>query len=216
MLREQNMEIEERRRYMEIVLKNISAGVITLRANGFVSTINRSAEKMLSLKSKDILNKNYKKLLTEKHFNCTTGLIEKLNSTQKDHIELPLKITVDGRPRSFMVNVNKLKDDVGNHICIVMVFDDLTDLEQAQRITAWREVARRIAHEVKNPLTPITLSAQRLKRRYSEKLNEPIFDECTKMIIDHVDMIRNLVNEFPKCFLIRIPMFMAIIFHKIC
>jgi two-component system nitrogen regulation sensor histidine kinase NtrY len=79
---------------------------------------------------------------------------------------------------------------------IVMVFDDLTELEKAQRMAAWREVARRIAHEVKNPLTPISLSAQRLKRRYSERINEPVFDECTRMIIDHVDLIRNLVNEF--------------------
>ena len=63
-------------------------------------------------------------------------------------------------------------------------------------MAAWREVARRIAHEVKNPLTPISLSAQRLKRRYSERINEPVFDECTRMIIDHVDLIRNLVNEF--------------------
>ena len=68
-----------------------------------------------------------------------------------------------------------------------MVFDDLTELEKAQRMAAWREVARRIAHEVKNPLTPITLSAQRLKRKYSQTLQEPIFDECTKTIIDHVD-----------------------------
>ena len=77
-----------------------------------------------------------------------------------------------------------------------MVFDDLTELEKAQRMAAWREVARRIAHEVKNPLTPIKLSAQRLKRKYSKQINEPVFEECTRMIIDHVDLIRNLVNEF--------------------
>lgn len=79
---------------------------------------------------------------------------------------------------------------------IVMVFEDLTELEKAQRMAAWREVARRIAHEVKNPLTPITLSAQRLKRKYSKTLNEPVFDECTRTIIDHVELIQNLVNEF--------------------
>jgi two-component system nitrogen regulation sensor histidine kinase NtrY len=89
-----------------------------------------------------------------------------------------------------------LKDEAGGPIGIVMVFDDLTELEKAQRMAAWREVARRIAHEVKNPLTPIGLSAQRLKRRYSERINESIFDECTRMIIDHVELIRNLVNEF--------------------
>jgi two-component system nitrogen regulation sensor histidine kinase NtrY len=79
---------------------------------------------------------------------------------------------------------------------MVMAFDDLTELEKAQRMAAWREVARRIAHEVKNPLTPIKLSAQRLTRRYAETLNDPVFEECTHMIIDHVDLIRNLVNEF--------------------
>jgi two-component system nitrogen regulation sensor histidine kinase NtrY len=95
-----------------------------------------------------------------------------------------------------MMHVNALKNDAGHHMGIVVVFDDLTELEKAQRMAAWREVARRIAHEVKNPLTPITLSAQRLKRKYSGQINEPVFEECTQMIIDHVDMIRNLVNEF--------------------
>lgn len=196
MLREQNTEIEERRRYMEIVLKNVSAGVITLRDNGFVTTINKSAEKMLNLKAEDILNKSYEKLLTGQYVNLAIEVIENLASSREDHVELPLKLTIDGRPRSFMMHVNELKDDSGHHVGIVMVFDDLTDLEKAQRMIAWREVARRIAHEVKNPLTPIKLSAQRLKRKYSERINEPIFDECTGMIIDHVDMIRNLVNEF--------------------
>jgi two-component system nitrogen regulation sensor histidine kinase NtrY len=196
MLREQNVEIEERRQYMEIVLKNVSAGVITLGANGFITTINKSAEKMLNLNSEDILNKSYKKLLKGQYLNAAIELIENLTSYHENHVELPLKLTIEGRPRSFMIHVNELKDNSGNHMGIVMVFDDLTDLEKAQRMIAWREVARRIAHEVKNPLTPITLSAQRLKRKYSEKINEPIFEECTQMIIDHVDMIRNLVNEF--------------------
>jgi two-component system nitrogen regulation sensor histidine kinase NtrY len=94
------------------------------------------------------------------------------------------------------VHANILKDDAGNHLGIVMVFDDLTELEKAQRMAAWREVARRIAHEVKNPLTPITLSAQRLKRKYAAQVKEPVFAECIRMIIDHVEIIRNLVNEF--------------------
>jgi two-component system nitrogen regulation sensor histidine kinase NtrY len=95
-----------------------------------------------------------------------------------------------------MVHINALKDDKVSHMGMVMVFDDLTELEKAQRMIAWREVARRIAHEVKNPLTPITLSAQRLKRKYSDQYNDPVFEECTRLIIDHVDLIRNLVNEF--------------------
>lgn len=195
-LQEQNTEIEQRRQYMEIVLKNVSTGVITLNANGIITTINTSAEKMLSLKSSDILNKSYKKVLQNHYLKMADELMENLTASRSDNVELPLKVTINGRPRSFLIHVNVLKNDIGHHIGIVMVFDDLTELEKAQRMAAWREVARRIAHEVKNPLTPISLSAQRLKRKYSDRLNEQVFDECTQMIIDHVDLIRNLVNEF--------------------
>jgi len=196
MLREQNIEIEERRQYMEIVLKNVSAGVITLDANGIITTINTSAEKMLHLKSEDILNKSYTDLLIGSYLHLAEEIMGNLSTTRNDVVELPLKLTMKGTPRSFLISVNAFKDDADQHMGIVMVFDDLTELEKAQRMAAWREVARRIAHEVKNPLTPITLSAQRLKRRYSGTLNEPVFDECTRTIIDHVDLIRNLVNEF--------------------
>lgn len=196
MLRQQNIEIEERRRYMEIVLKNVSTGVVTLDSRDFITTMNTSAEKMLNLKAAEILNKNIKTLLKGQHLRLAEGILQSLNDSMDDAIELPLALTIEGRPRNFIVYVNSLKDDAGNPIGIVMVFDDLTELEKAQRMAAWREVARRIAHEVKNPLTPITLSAQRLKRKYATQFKEPVFDECIRMIIDHVEIIRNLVNEF--------------------
>ena len=196
MLSERNIEIEERRRYMEIVLRNVSAGVITLDAEGFITTINKSAEKMLGLKADDILFKSYKNLLWGQHLNLAHEIMNSLTISKEDAVELPLNLTIEGSPRSFLINVNALRDEAGHPMGLVMVFDDLTELEKAQRMAAWREVARRIAHEVKNPLTPITLSAQRLKRRFSEELDEPVFDECTQTIIDHVDLIRNLVNEF--------------------
>ena len=196
LLREQNVEIEKRRQYMEIVLKNVSAGVITLDAGGFISTINKSAEKMLNLKSEDIIKKSYKKILSGEMLSLAEEVVEQLKTSRNDAIRLPLKLTIDGRPMSFLMHINALKDDVGQHMGIVMVFDDLTELEKAQRMAAWREVARRIAHEVKNPLTPISLSAQRLKRKYSDQIKQPVFDECTQTITDHVDLIRNLVDEF--------------------
>lgn len=194
MLRQQNIEIEARRQFMEIVLRNVSTGVITLDAEGFVVTTNKSAEKMLNIRSEEILSQSYKKLLRGQHLHLAGEIMEKL--VIEGAAEFPLRLTIDGSPRSFMMRVNALKEDTGRHIGAVMAFDDLTELEKAQRMAAWREVARRIAHEVKNPLTPIKLSAQRLHRKYSGKLNEPVFDECTRMIIDHVDLIRNLVNEF--------------------
>ncbi len=196
MLRQQNIEIEERRRYMEIVLKNVSAGVITLDAKGVVTTFNTSAEEMLGLKADEILNQSYKKLLPRPQLTLASEIMDRLDSAHDRALEIPLRLNISGRPRSFLAYINALKDEAGRNIGIVMVIDDLTELEKAQRMAAWREVARRIAHEVKNPLTPITLSAQRLKRKYSQKVGEPIFDECTQMIINHVELIRNLVNEF--------------------
>ncbi len=196
MLQQQNIEIEERRRYMEIVLKNVSAGVITLDAGGSISTINKSAEKLLNLRADDVLGKDYQTLLKGQHLNLAEEVLESLSTTVGNTAEWTLRLTIDGSPRTFLLSINVLKDDAGRNMGMVMVFDDLTELEKAQRMAAWREVARRIAHEVKNPLTPISLSAQRLKRRYSQRLNEPVFEECTRMIIDHVELIRNLVNEF--------------------
>jgi len=195
-LRKQNTEIEEKRQYMEIVLENVSAGVITIGPNGFITTINKSAQKMLDLNSEDIINKSYKNLLQGDRLDLAVEIMDNLARAREDAIAIPLKLSIAGRSHSFVMHFNALKDDNGRHIGIVMVFDDLTKLEKAQRMAAWREVARRIAHEVKNPLTPIKLSAQRLQRKYHQKLNEPVFEECTKMIIDHVDLIRNLVNEF--------------------
>ncbi len=98
------------------------------------------------------------------------------------------------------MNFTKLEDDNGNSLGFVLVFDNLTKLEKMQRMAAWREVARRIAHEIKNPLTPIQLSAQRLRRRYPEILNEEnsIFDQCTHTIIKQVDELKRLVSEFSQ------------------
>jgi two-component system nitrogen regulation sensor histidine kinase NtrY len=196
MLRDQNLEIESRRQYMEIVLRNVSTGVLTFDAGGFITTANKAAERMLNLCAEDILNKSYKKILKSPHSDLAKEVMENLSFSRNGSVEFPFKMTIDGRHRSFMVHVNVLKDDAGHHMGIVIVLDDLTELEKAQRIAAWREVARRIAHEVKNPLTPITLSAQRLKRKYSERIDDPVFEECTQMIIDQVDLIKNLVGEF--------------------
>jgi two-component system nitrogen regulation sensor histidine kinase NtrY len=196
MLRHQNIEIEEKRQFMEIVLKSVSAGVVTLDAKGIISTMNKSAEKMLNLKSEQILNKSYKNLLDGAFLELANEILDNLSFTRGDTIELPLKLTIEGRPRSFLISVNALKDDSGRHMGTLMVFDDLTELEKGQRMAAWREVARRIAHEVKNPLTPIILSAQRLKRKYAQFVDDTIFEECTETIISQVELIRNLVNEF--------------------
>ena len=195
-LRKQNSEIEEKKQYMEFVLRYVSAGVISLDANGTITTMNKAAEKMLHLNAEQILNKKVTTALSGEFLPLAEEIMENLAVSRDGNLELPARISINGRVKSFLLHVNTLTDDTGLSLGTVVVFDDLTALEKAQRMVAWREVARRIAHEVKNPLTPITLSAQRLQRKYAEKINEPVFEECTRMIIDHVALIRNLVNEF--------------------
>ncbi len=193
---DQNVEIEARRRYMEIVLNNVSAGVISLDSRGLVSTINRAAEKLLHIDAPHIIKKSYRHILKDQHKDLGEEIYDRFWNKREETLTKSISMTIDGKRKSFIVNFNALKDDAGKQIGLVMVFDDMTELEKAQRMAAWREVARRVAHEVKNPLTPISLSAQRLWRKYKDKINDPVFEECTKTIIDHTELIRNLVNEF--------------------
>jgi two-component system nitrogen regulation sensor histidine kinase NtrY len=195
MLRQQYVELEKSRQYMEIVLKNISAGVVSVDTKGTITTMNKSAESMLNIKSEDVLDRDYRSILKGTYLEVAREISKKVAAGLENE-EFPVAISVNGIPRHFSVHFNILKNNTGMDVGFVLVFDDLTELEKAQRVAAWREVARRIAHEVKNPLTPIKLSAQRLKRKYGKEINDPIFDTCTKTIVDHVDLIRNLVNQF--------------------
>lgn len=196
MMQQQNKAIEESRRYMEIVLENISAGVISVDTSGTITTINKAAETLLNISGSKILNRHYKEVLKGDHLKMAEKIIQELPTTLSSVEELPLTISINGSPKYFSTHFNALKNDAGENVGTVMVFDDMTEIEKAQRMAAWREVARRIAHEVKNPLTPIKLSAQRLKRKYSGDIKEDVFDQCTQTIVEHVDLIRNLVNEF--------------------
>jgi two-component system nitrogen regulation sensor histidine kinase NtrY len=196
MLREQNAEIEAKRHYMEIVLGSVTTGVVTLDAEGRIVTLNRSAERMLDTRAERVEGKYLNALLPVDSGDSAPRVAAGRTGALKTPLEIPVRLSIAGKPRSFLAMVNALRDDSGRPIGAVLVIDDLTELEKAQRMAAWREVARRIAHEVKNPLTPITLSAQRLMRKYAGRIADPIFDECTRTIIEHVELIRNLVNEF--------------------
>lgn len=197
-LKERNLEIEQRRLYMETVLQNVSAGVISLDARGFHTTINKSAEKMLGFEAKQFLNRHYKSVLGPEYLTLANEILEELENGPGNWVQRNVKITIDQTARTFMVHVTALKDENDRFMGTVVVFDDLTEIEKAQRMAAWREVARRIAHEVKNPLTPIKLSAQRLRLKYGEQIqgDRSVFTECTQTIIDQVDQLKNLVNEF--------------------
>ncbi len=194
-----NIELEQRRLYMEIVLANVAAGVISADAGGKILTINKSAEKMLKINTEKIIGKNYKDVISKDYVKVVNEFLQNKNLLRKDFMELQIRLSVENKTLTLLVSLNVLRDDRGKYLGLVAVFEDLTEIERAQKMAAWREVARRIAHEVKNPLTPIQLSAQRLKKRYENKVTKEdgkVLEECTNMIINQVEELKNLVNEF--------------------
>jgi two-component system, NtrC family, nitrogen regulation sensor histidine kinase NtrY len=199
-LQQSSQESEQRRRYTEIILQNVSAGVISLDESGKITTINRFAEKLLNIDKLLFLGLKYHDVLPPYQASIVEGFIEELHVTGKITVEQHLKLNVLGKTYSLLINFTRLEDEGGKPVGFVLVFDNLTKLEKMQRMAAWREVARRIAHEIKNPLTPIQLSAQRLRRRYPEILKEEnsIFDQCTNTIITQVDELKRLVSEFSQ------------------
>jgi two-component system nitrogen regulation sensor histidine kinase NtrY len=198
-LTKSNIELEQRRVYMEIVLANVAAGVVAADAEGRIFTINKSAAKMLNVTVQSIIGKRYDEVLSKDYVKLVNELFQNKTLLRRGSMKRQIRLFLDDKTLSLLVSLNALRDERGKDIGLVAVFEDLTDIEKAQRMAAWREVARRIAHEVKNPLTPIQLSAQRLRKRYASKLgreDEQVFDECTNMIIDQVEGLRRLVNEF--------------------
>lgn len=198
-LRESNLVSEQRRRYMETILKNVAAGVIAINEHNEVTTINPFAEKLLKIDMDVFLHNDFHNSLPPSHVAVLESFFKDLLASGKRSIERHLNLTVrKGETYSLLVNITRLIDDKKRPIGYVIVFDNLTKLEKAQRLAAWQEVARRIAHEIKNPLTPIQLSAQRLRKRYLDTIetDRDIFDQCTSTIIKQVDEIKRLVTEF--------------------
>ncbi len=195
-LRQSLAALEERRRYTEIILRNVTAGVISLDAEGRVSTINRYAEELLALDGNQLVGRHYRSILRAAHLSILEGYLDELATSGRPSIQRLVRITIGGETFSLRVNFVRLEDEEGRPLGVVIVFDNLTELEKAQRMAAWREVARRIAHEVKNPLTPIQLSAQRLRKKYGGTLDDEVFDTCTRTIIDQVEELKKLVGEF--------------------
>lgn len=192
--------ISTQKRDMEILLKNVAAGVIGIDADGRVTSINDSAAQMLRVKRENVLGQDGRVLLPSGEYNRMAEVVAAAHKSPRGMVEKPLHLVLPDQTLYLLVKATVLKDEAGRDLGVVLVFEDLTELERAQRLAAWREVARRIAHEVKNPLTPIKLAAQRLQRRFSGHLgaDDQIFGECTQIIINQVDELKNLVNEFAR------------------
>jgi two-component system nitrogen regulation sensor histidine kinase NtrY len=186
--------VDERRRFSEAVLAGVTAGVIGVDPYGIVTIVNRSAETMLALSGKTSVGQNLSTLLPQ------VGRVFEIGrkSGKPVHRE-QVTFYRAGAERTFNVQVTvEAGETADDEKSYVVTIDDITDLVQAQRTSAWADVARRIAHEIKNPLTPIQLSAERIKRRYGKVITEDreVFDQCTDTIIRQVGDIGRMVDEF--------------------
>jgi len=198
-LRKSYGELEHRRRYIEIILQNVTAGVISVDRQGFVTLMNKSAESILNISSDQVIGKPYSQLLTKDHAKEFEEIRQELSRSPKGTLQRSIRMEIREKTLSLLANFTILRDQDERSLGVVIVFDDLTELEKIQRLAAWREVARRIAHEVKNPLTPIQLSAQRLRKKYLDKFDNEtrvVFDKCTNTIIGQAKELKHLVDEF--------------------
>jgi two-component system nitrogen regulation sensor histidine kinase NtrY len=197
-LRQKNIELDQRRNYIETVLKNVAAGVISIDKKSKITTINKSAESLLELNADSLRGKPYQEVFMADQYYPILDLINKAGGHDYENLEEQVKLVIGQKPLTLIIHVSVMTNDSNNPLGMVLVLDDLTELIKAQKTAAWREIARGIAHEIKNPLTPIQLSAQRLKKKYMTRsidLDE-VFDECVDTIINQVDDIRGLVDEF--------------------
>jgi two-component system nitrogen regulation sensor histidine kinase NtrY len=195
-----NVELDRRRGYMETVLQTVAAGVLSLDAGGRVNTVNRAAATMLGRPADAILHRPLAEALHGEALAPLCRLLERCSAGGREIASQQVTLTLAGRPASLMVTVSSLRGPDGNRQGQVVVLDDVSEVIRAQQALAWREVAKRIAHEIKNPLTPIQLSTQRLRKKFAEGAPDvaSAFDECTRTIIQEVEGLRNLVDEFSR------------------
>jgi len=198
-LSDKHTELEDRRRYIETVLEAITTGVVSFDPLGRLTTINRAAARMFGLSETTAVGRLLEEVFPGPDMKDVVTLVHRTRRHKAGAIEQELHLRRRGATLSLLASATALRGPEGEYAGAVVVFDDLTELLKAQRVAAWREVAQRIAHEIKNPLTPIQLSAQRLRRRLARAPGEEqLVTECTETIIQEVDGLKRLVDEFSR------------------
>jgi two-component system, NtrC family, nitrogen regulation sensor histidine kinase NtrY len=186
--------IDSRRRFTEAVLAGASAGVIGVNSDGRISILNRSAERLIGSLESDALGHPLAEVAPELAdiFHAARGGNQRL-------VQRQVAVKRDDQERNYSVRVTSEQSSETEHGYVITI-DDITELVQAQRSSAWADIARRIAHEIKNPLTPIQLSAERLRRKYGKSITDDpaVFEQCTETIVRQVDDIKRMVDEFSR------------------
>ncbi len=193
-------ESDRRRLSMESILESINTGVIFFNKAGRINTFNSAACSMLNIEQVDIKEKSYRELLGKLQSDELISMVKRLSVKGFGSIEKEIHMYMNGRPMDLRVYMTIIKDSSNRFIGTLVVFDNLTEIILAQRALAWQEVAKRIAHEIKNPLTPIRLSAERLMKKWNDRSDdfEEILKRSTKTIVQEVNSLRSLVDEFSR------------------
>jgi two-component system nitrogen regulation sensor histidine kinase NtrY len=196
-LKHSSERLEQEVSYKQTILSNIDTGVVSIDRSGRITTINHAASAILSVHERDVLGRRYDEAFGFIELEPIRKLFRRLEEGQ-GRAEEEISLNVRGGILTLRMRVTRLRDSAGAHIGLVITFDDLTELLRAKKAETWQDVARRIAHEFKNPLTPIKLSAERLRKKYAEGATDfdSVFEECSRTIVQEADGLRKLVDEF--------------------
>jgi two-component system nitrogen regulation sensor histidine kinase NtrY len=198
-LKEASEQAENRRIYIETILANLSVGVVGIDLDERVTLMNRSAQEVLGVDDFDPrMWLKLEQILPAEARETVYRLVSGRQKGRQRVHEVELSLWQEGRERKLQCAVGELVDARSNLLGILLIFDDITELVKAQQVSAWREAARRIAHEIKNPLTPIQLSAQRLTKLLSDSKDSQTLKEISNSIVDNVASIKRLADEFSK------------------
>jgi len=195
-LERQNAELESKSRYMVAVLDNITAGVISLDEQGRINTFNKAAETILGIKASLVMGSSPITLLQGEFAHMVQEVLTQLQEVPSSQWQRQIELKVGDADVRLLVNAVVLHREGSEDSGIVAVFEDITELEKIQRMEAWKEVARRIAHEIKNPLTPIKLSAQRIESKFARTVTDPVLTQCTRLIVRQVEHLQSMVKDF--------------------
>jgi two-component system nitrogen regulation sensor histidine kinase NtrY len=198
-LERKNREVDGRRRYIETIVERVATGVLSIDTNGRIGTVNPAAMRLLELDA-SIVGLAAVDVFRRPDLAPINALLDQAARARTDAFAQEIAIVREGRERHVAAAVTRLTGTSGEYEGSVLVLDDVTPLIRAQKVAAWREVARRLAHEIKNPLTPIQLSAERMRRKLSalESPHGDLVQECTTTIIGEVESLKSLVDEFSQ------------------
>jgi len=198
-LQRKHLEVEERRRYIETILERITTGVVSVNASGAVTMMNTAAGRLLGL-DRAAIGQPVRTIFERADLEPLAGLLGGAGRVASEPAAQEVALSRDGQELHLAAVAAPLPGESGSVEGAVLVLDDVTPLIRAQKVAAWREVARRLAHEIKNPLTPIQLSAERLRRHFSDAppAVRALVDECTRTIVGEVESLKGLVDEFSQ------------------